>query len=83
MTQYPVLASEGRRRYSVYTKTPKNVKENSAGTYTNEPNTGNQIPELIRNLNLQKQTNLILGLLNVKKACTYIASHAFNFQLSK
>ncbi len=27
MTQYRVLASEGRQRYSVYTKTPKNIWE--------------------------------------------------------
>jgi hypothetical protein len=27
MTQYCVLASEGRQRYSIYTKTQKNIKE--------------------------------------------------------
>jgi hypothetical protein len=27
MTQYRVLASEGQQRYTVYTKTPKNIKE--------------------------------------------------------
>jgi hypothetical protein len=27
MVQYCVLASEGRQRYSVYTKTPKNILE--------------------------------------------------------
>jgi hypothetical protein len=27
MAQYHVLASEGRQRYSEYTKTPKNIKE--------------------------------------------------------
>jgi hypothetical protein len=27
MTQDHVLASEGRQRYTLYTKTPKNIKE--------------------------------------------------------
>ncbi len=27
MTQYHVLASEGRQRYTIYTKTPKNIEE--------------------------------------------------------
>ncbi len=27
MAQYHVLASEGRQRYSVYTKNPKNIQE--------------------------------------------------------
>jgi hypothetical protein len=27
MAQYHVLASEGRQRYTIYTKTPKNIQE--------------------------------------------------------
>jgi hypothetical protein len=52
MTQYRVLASEGRQR-NIYTKNPKNIKEKKkTSTYTRKRtgNIGNRIRKLCRHV---------------------------------